>query len=89
MLYTSAVTVKEHLNDLKEIPKQRLKKASPKWLNSIKIKTTALRKKIGQLTTLINCKNISNLANHQKEIKQKFYNKYGNTRMQTLQFKLT
>ena len=35
MLYTSAATAKEHLNYLKEIPKQRLKKAPPKWLNSI------------------------------------------------------
>ena len=30
-----------------------------------------------------------NCTNHKKEIKQKFYKKYGNTRMQTLQFKLT
>ena len=30
-----------------------------------------------------------NFTNHKKEIKQKFYKKYGNTRMQTLQFKLT
>ena len=35
LLYTSAVTAKEDLNDLKEIPKQRLKKAPPKWLNKI------------------------------------------------------
>ena len=41
LLYTSAasaVTAKEHLNDLKEIPKQRLKKAPPKWLDSIESK---------------------------------------------------
>ena len=75
LLYTSAVTAKEHLNDLKKIPKQRLKKAPPKWLDSIESKITALRKKIGQLTTLINCKNTDNFTNHQKEIKQKFYNK--------------
>ena len=37
LLYTSAVTAKEHLNDLKEIP--------PKWLNNIESKITALRKK--------------------------------------------
>ena len=66
-----------------------MKKAPPKWLNTIESKITALRKKIGQLTTLINCKNIGNFSNHKKEIKQKFYKKYGNTGMQTLQFKLT
>ena len=78
LLYTFAVTAKEHLNDLKKIPKQRLKKAPPKWLDSIESKK---KKKIGQLTTLINCKNTGNFTNDQKEIKQKFYNKYGNTRM--------
>ena len=45
LLYTSAVTAKEHLNDLKEIPKQRLKKTPPMWLNSIESKITTLRKK--------------------------------------------
>ena len=53
------------------------------------MKITALRKKVGQLSTLINCKNTGNFTNHQKEIKQKFFNKYGKTRIQALQFKLT
>ena len=50
---------------------------------------TTLRTKIGLLTTLINGKNNGNFNNHKKEIKQTFYKKYGNNRMQTLQFKLT
>ena len=66
-----------------------MKKAPPEWMNSIEREIKVLRKKIGQLTTLINCKNNSNFTNHQKEIKQKFYKKYGNTRVQTLHFKLT
>ena len=48
-----------------------------------------LRKKIGQLTTLINCKTTGNFTNHQKEIKQKFDKKYGNTRLTTLNFNRT
>ena len=69
LLYTSAVTAKEHLNDLKEIPKQSFKKAPQKWFNSIKSKITALRKKPGQLITLIDCKNTGNFTKHEKEIK--------------------
>ena len=64
-----------------------MKKVPPKWLNSIENKSTVLRKKICQLPILI--KNTGNFTNHQKEKRQKFYKKYGNTRMQTLQFKLT
>ena len=66
-----------------------MKKAPPEWMNSIEREIKALRKKIGQLTTLINCKNNGNFTNHQKEIKQKFYKNNGNTRVQTLHFKLT
>ena len=88
LLYMLAITAKEHLNDLKEIPKQcfiRLHQCG--WI--ILRENYSIKKKIGQLTTLINCKNTNNFTNHQKEIKQKFYNKYGNMRMQTFQFKLT
>ena len=49
-----------------------------------------LRKKIGQFTTLINCKTTGNFTSHQKEINKKFdKKKYGNTRLTTLNFNLT
>ena len=86
LLYTSAVTAIEHLDDLRKNLKKRSRKTPP--LNNIESKITALRRKFGQLTTPINCKNTGNFTNHQKEIKDKFYNKYGNTSLQTLQFKL-
>ena len=89
LLYMSALTAKEHLNNLKEISKQRPKKTESKWLNNIESKISALRKKIGELTTLINCKISGNFTNHQKEIKEMFHKRYGNTRMQTLRLKLT
>ena len=57
LLYTSVITAKECINDLTELLKKRPKKSSPKWLNNIENKISVLRKKIDQLTTLINCKN--------------------------------
>ena len=48
-----------------------------------------LRKQIGRLTALINCKTTSNFTNHQKEIKKKFDKKYSNTRLTTLNLNLT
>ena len=48
-----------------------------------------LRKKIGQLATLTNCKTTSNFTNHQKEIKKKCDKKYDNTRLTTFNFNLT
>ena len=57
LLYTSVITAKECINDLTELLKKRPKKSSSKWLNNIENKISVLRKKIDQLTTLINCKN--------------------------------
>ena len=39
LLYTSAITAKEYVNDLKELSKKRPKKSLPKWLNKSKIKS--------------------------------------------------
>ena len=88
LLYTSVLTAKEYVNDLTELIKKHPKKSSPKWLNNIENKIAVLRKKIDQLTTLINCKTTGNFTNHQKEIKKKFDKKYGNTRLTTLNFNL-
>ena len=57
-------------------------------VNNIKNKIVVLRKKIGQLIALINCKTTGNFTNHQKEIKQRFDKKYGNVRLTTLKDRL-
>ena len=57
LLFTSVITAKECINDLTELIKKRPKKSSPKWPNNMENKIAVLRKKIDQLTTLINCKN--------------------------------
>ena len=67
VLYTAAVTVNEHKGDLKENTNQRPKTYNPqKWIISIENKINKLRKTIGQLTTVINCKKTKNLLNTKK-----------------------
>ena len=68
----SGITTKESVNGLTELIKKYRKKSSPKWLNNIENKITVLRKKICQLSTLINCKTTGNFTNDQKEIKKKY-----------------
>ena len=72
LLYMSGITTKESVNGLTELIKKYRKKSSPKWLNNIENKITVLRKKICQLSTLINCKTMGNFTNDQKEIKKKY-----------------
>ena len=83
LLYTVAATTNEHMGDLNEKANQRPKKYKPpKWINN-------LRKTIGQLTTVLNCKKIDRFTKHQKKLRENFRNKYDITKQRTLDFKLT
>ena len=71
LLYTAAVTANEHMGDLKEKANQRPKTYNPpKWITNIENKINNLRKTIGQLTTVINCKKTERFTKHQKKIER-------------------
>ena len=61
----------------------------PQWITNIEDKITRLRRTKGHLTTIISCKKTGIFNNQQKNLKEKYYKKYGNTRLHTLNFKLT
>ena len=90
LLYTAAVTTKEYLNDLKENYTEKSPKAKvPQWITNIEAKILLLRRTIGHLKTIISCKKTAIFTNHQKNLKERYYKKYGNTKLYTLKFKLT
>ena len=90
LLYTAAVTTKEYLNDLKENYTKKSPKAKvPQWITNIEEKILQLRRTIGHLTTIINCKKTGIFTKHQKNLKERYYKKYGNTKLHTLKVKLT
>ena len=79
LLYTAAVTTKEYLNDLRENYTEKSSKAKvPQWITNIEAKILRLRRTIGHLTTNINCKKTGIFTNHQKNLKERYYKKYGN-----------
>ena len=61
----------------------------PQWTTNIEDKIIRIRRIIGHLTTIISCKRTGIFANHQNKLKEKYYKKYGNTKLHTLNFKLT
>ena len=90
LLHTAAVTSNEHKGDLKENTNLRPKTYNPpKWITDIENKINNLRKTIGQLTTVINCKKTERFTKHQNTLRENFRKKYGNTKQRTLDFKLT
>ena len=90
LLYTAAVTTKEYLNDLSKRYTEKTPKAKmPQWITNIEDKIIRIRRTIGHLTTIISCKKTGIFTNHQKKLKEKCYKKYGNTKLHSLNFKLT
>ena len=65
----AAVTTKEYLNDLSEnYPEKTVKAKVPQWITNIKEKILQLRRTIGYLTTINNCKKTGIFTNHQKNL---------------------
>ena len=85
LLYTAAVTTKKYLNDVSKRYTEKTPKAKmPQWITNIEDKIIRIRRTIGHLTTIISCKRTGIFTNHQKKLKEKYYKKYGNTKILTV-----
>ena len=70
LLYTAAVTTKEYLKDLsKKYTEKNPKAKMLQWITDIEDKIIRIRRTIGHLTTIINCKKTGIFTNHQKKLK--------------------
>ena len=82
LLHTAAVTTKEYLSDLNKKYTEKSPKAKvPQWITNIEGKIIRLRRTIDHLTTIINCKKTRISPNHQNNLKEKYYKKYGNAKL--------
>ena len=89
-IYATAVTIKQELNDLKKINGNlNTNITCPRWMIKFEDSIDRMRKEIGQIHTLINCKKYNTFIEHQLSLKNKFQNKYGNTKTRTLEYKLS
>ena len=88
-MYTTAITIKQDLNDLKEINRNiNAYNTSPRWMIKFEDSINRMRKEIGQIHMLINCKKSNTFTAHQPSLKNKFQKKYGNTKTRTLEYKV-
>ena len=88
-IYTTAVTIKQDLNDLKEINRNiNAYNTSPRWMIKFEDYINRMRKEIGQIHTLINCIKSNTFTAHQLSLKYKFQKKYSNTKTRALEHKL-
>ena len=68
-----AITAKQYNNDLKEIPAEKTKPCQqPGWITELEYRINSLRRKIGQLETVIKYENKGCFTRHQKQLQKKF-----------------
>ena len=72
-MYAATVTIKYHMNDLKEVNvKHETERQMPKWISQTEEKVGSLRKRIGHLDTVIKCRIENNFTPHQQKYKDIF-----------------
>ena len=88
IIYVAAVTTQMMLNDSQ--PKRRLAAGArkPGWVVQLDERVAALRRKVAQLTVVLDCKEKNLYTKHQKTLLLKFKKQFGNTQIRTLNFKL-
>ena len=89
LIYTSAVTLKQHLNCVfLKVDEDNEKVKEPKWMNHLTNKTNRLRRDIAHTDLIIKCKAFNNFTNNQNHILKRLKKKFGNTKVRTLTYNL-
>ena len=86
-IYCIALTCKELNNDVRTSEKR--KNGPPKWITSIESSINRIRKLISYVQVVIKCKRESTFTKHQKTLLHTLKKKLGNSKMSTLETKLT
>ena len=88
-VYTTAYTIKQYVGELQTTAAMKNKtKETPKWIKNIETSIENTRKFIGRLTIVIACKKSNTYSKNQKRLKDMFEKQFGNTKLQTLEYKL-
>ena len=88
MLYTAAITLKNHLGDLKETKQEKITVTKPGWIRNLEQKIVSLRRKIAHTEVIIKCKQLNTFPTHQIKISTKLKRLFGNTKIRTLEYNL-
>ena len=71
LIYSSAVTLKQHLNNITLEPRNDQKSTDPKWVVQFTNKTNRLSQDITHIELIQKCKQTSSYAKNQKSIRNR------------------
>ena len=86
-IYCTTLTCKELNNDIRT--SDRRKNQLPKWVTSTESSINRIKKLKSHAQVVIKCKRDSTFTKHQKTLLHKLKKKFGNSKMSTLETKLT
>ena len=91
IIYVAAITRKEFNNDVISSPPKpnNDRNQMPKLITQLEVSITNPRRNIEQLKVVIKCKQENKFTKHQRNLFEKFCNKFVNTRASSLSYKLT
>ena len=88
MLYTTVITLKNHLGDLKETKQEKITVTKPGWIRNLEEKIVSQRHKIVHTEVFANCKKLNIFTTHQIKISTKRKPLFRNTKIRTLEYSL-
>ena len=88
VIYSAAVTIKEHLKDVKyaKVPKEKL--AEPKSIQNLEYKIKRLRREISHTQLILSCSINNSYNEHQHRICERLRYKFGNVKRGTLLYQV-
>ena len=77
MLYTAAITLKNHSGDLKATKQEKITVTKPRWIRNLEQKIVLLRRKIAHTELITKCKQLNTFTTHQLKISTKLKQLFG------------
>ena len=89
-IYSSAITVNQHLGQLNKFQQSYSNKKTdlPKWLNNLQHSIDKTRQEIGHIITLKECKTSNTYTKNQLKIKYRLNKEYTNLKQRILEYHL-
>ena len=88
VIYSAAVTMKEHLKDVKYAKVRKEGPAEPKWIQNLDNKIKRLRREISRSQLILSCSVSNSYTKHQRRIRERLRYKSGNVKHDTLVYRV-
>ena len=87
-IYVAAITSQKVLNDLKAAKPITHRQSKPGWIRQLEHRIDCIRRKISQISVVIQCSQDNTFSKHQKSLLIKFKRMFGNAKLATLTYRL-